>query len=76
MVTWDANKGKGIDDLIANGYKDTVKKIEFYKYEKIYDEFLSKFDKNQQGELLNKEGNIISKEELYSEYMENVFPNI
>lgn len=76
MVTWDADKGKGIDDLIANGYKDTVKKIEFYKYEKLYDEFLSKFDKNQQGELLNKEGNVMSKEELYNEYMNNVFPNI
>lgn len=76
IVTWDASKGKGIDDLINNGYKDEVKKIEFYKYEKIYDEFLDSFPKDEEGKLLNKEGNIITKEELYDEYMVHIFPKI
>ena len=76
IVTWDASLGKGIDDLINNGHKDKVKKIEFYKYEKIYDKFLNSFPKNDKGEILNKEGNVINKEELYNEYMIHIFPQI
>lgn len=76
MVTWDASLGKGIDDLIDNGHKDKVKKIEFYKYEEIYDEFLSKYKKNKSGELLDINGNILKKDDIYREYMKYVFPNI
>lgn len=76
MVTWDSSLGKGIDDLIDNGYKDRVKKIEFYKYEKIYDEFLDKYEKNNNGELLNSQGYVMTKDELYEEYMKNVFSKL
>lgn len=76
MVTWDASKGKGIDDLIDNGYKDEVKKIEFYKYEKIYDEFLSQYSRNNKGEMLDDKGEVVNKDEVYKRYMEEVFPKI
>lgn len=76
MVVWDASLGKGIDDLIDNGNKDKVKKIEFYKYEKIYDEFLSKYEKNNSGEILDNNGKVMNKENIYTEYMKHVFPKI
>ena len=76
MVTWDAILGKGIDDLIDNGHKDKVKKIEFYKYEKIYDKFLSRYKRNANGEILDKNGERMSKEDIYKEYMTHVFPLI
>lgn len=76
MVTWDSSLGKGIDDLIDNGYKDKVKKIEFYKYEKIYDNFLNNFDKNSKGEILDNNGNVMDKDKIYDEYMTHVFQKI
>lgn len=76
MVTWDASLGKGIDDLIDNGNKDKVKKIEFYKYEKIYDKFLSNYNKNNKGEILDNNGEVMDKEDVYKEYMTHVFPQI
>lgn len=76
MVTWDMALGKGIDDLIDNGYKDMVKKIEFYKYESIYDKFLSQYKINNKGEILNKNGKVVDKEEFYIKYMNDVFSKI
>lgn len=76
MVTWDASLGKGIDDLIDNGNKDKVKKIKFYEYEEIYDEFINSYDKNNNGEMLYEDGKIMDKEDIYREYMTHVFSKI
>lgn len=76
MVTWDSSLGKGIDDLIDNGHKDKVKKIEFHKYQKIFDKFLRKYKKNNKGEILESNGEKMSKEDVYKEYMKHVFPYI
>lgn len=76
MVVWDVALGKGIDDLIDNGHKDKLKKIEFYKYEVIYEAFLSKFKKNKSGEILDENGKIMNKDAIYKEYMKHVFDAI
>lgn len=77
MVSWDTSLGKGIDDLIDSGNKDAVKKMLFKDYVVIYENFLSGYRKNEKKELLDKKtGEVITKERLYNDYMEKVFPLI
>lgn len=77
MVSWDTCLGKGIDDLIDAGHKDAVKKMRFKDYAVIYESFISDYSKNKKNELLsNTTGEVITKEELYNDYMEKVFPFI
>ena len=77
MVTWDQSLGKGIDDLIENGHKSSVRKILFSDYVSLFDEFLSGYERNSKGEYIDpvtKE--LIEKDRLHKDYMENVFPKI
>jgi hypothetical protein len=77
MVSWDISKGKGIDDLIDNGYKDSVKKAEFPRFVELFENFLSKYPKNDKGELIDENTKeVLSKDVLYDSYMKEVFPKL
>lgn len=77
MVSWDSSLGKGIDDLIDSGNKDAVRKMRFNDYVSIYESFLNEYERNEKNEIIDGDtGELISKDKLYSDYMEKVFPLI
>lgn len=76
IVVWDISLGKGIDDLINNNHKDKVKKIQFYKYVEMYENFLKRYNINQKGEVFNKDGQILSRNDIHKEFMNDIFPLI
>lgn len=77
IVSWDSSLGKGIDDLIDSGNQSSVKKMVFKDYVTIYENFIASYKRNEKNEILsNTTGEVIGKDELYSEYMEKVFPLI
>ena len=77
MVSWDSSLGKGIDDLIDAGNKGAVRKMVFSDYVEVYEDFLSKYTRNEKNEIIDDTtGKLISKDKLYEDYMREVFPLI
>ena len=64
---WNESDGKGIDDLIHNGKKHTLKKVEFKVFERYYDKMLAKLEEKY--EMLQR----VPKEVVLETYQKEVF---
>lgn len=73
--TWDSDNGKGIDDLIFNGYGDTLRTMHYIDFEEKYNDFLPKctyveFDKIKKQKITK-----INKPLLRKYYLNEILSN-
>lgn len=64
-ITWDAEKGKGIDDLINNGYKSLIKRYEKLEWDRCYDSMV---------DIIIEEEKLSSTIEITEEMLKRYFP--
>lgn len=70
MSLWNEKDGKGIDDLIQNNKANTLRKVDFSIFTKLYDQMVERLEVEY--ERVNK----IPKEIVEKNYYQSVFPQV
>lgn len=76
IVVWDYRLGKGLDDMILNGYKDKVKAINFYVFSDLFEKYMDKIRKiypnTIETKILDNNGEKVDEAEIYKIYKKMV----
>lgn len=76
IAVWDYHLGKGIDDVIQNGYRNKLKAINFYVFGELFEKYIKRikelYPNTIETKILDENKNEVEEEIVYKIYKEMV----